>query len=87
MHVHVIPDLELLHLTILPLSQLLDDKGADRVARVALLRVRLDHDTAVDLWSVVVLVLAHVVGVNGMSHVGAQKEGACDGLRVSRRGW
>lgn len=87
MDIHVVSNLELLHVSVLLLRQLPDDKGADRVARIALLRVCLDHYAAIDLGSMVVLVLVRIVGVYGVTHVGTHKEGTCDGLRVGRWSW
>ena len=58
---------------------------ADRVARIALLRVRLDDHAPVHQRRVVVLVPASVVRVDGVAHVAADEEGARDGLRICSR--
>ena len=84
-YAHVVADLILLHLPTLLLNQLLDDEAADGVARIALLRVRLDDHAPVDERRVVVLVPAGVVRVDGVAHVAADEEGARNGLRICSR--
>ena len=81
-NVHVVADLELLHLSALLFDEFLDNEAPDRIAGVTLLRVCLDYDAAVEAGRMVVLVLVLVVRVHRVSHVGADEEGARHGLGV-----
>ena len=56
-NLHIVTDFELLHLSALPLHELLDNEGADRVRGVPLLGVGLDNDSTVHLWFMLLLVL------------------------------
>lgn len=80
-YAHIVADLVILHLPPLALDELLDEECADRVGRVALLRIRLDHDATVDARRVVVLVTPGVVRVECVRHVRTDEERACNALR------
>jgi hypothetical protein len=79
-NVHVVPDFILLDFTAFALNQLLDNERSYRVGCVALLRVGLDHDTAVNGGFMVVLVLGCVVRMQSVAHVGGKDERLGDAL-------
>ena len=62
------------------LGHLLQQHDARRVGCVPLVGVDLDHGALVHLGPVVGLVLARVVGVHGVGHVGGDQEGGGEGL-------
>lgn len=71
---HVVPNFVLLDFSALPLNQLFDNKAANSIAGVSLLRVGFNDDTTIHSGSVIILVFAGVVGMNSVSHVTAYKE-------------
>lgn len=84
-YVHVVADLEFLHPSTLLLNELLHNEATDSVAGVRLVRVGLDYDATVDFRRVVLFVARRIVGVNGMAHIAAEKEGARNGLSQELR--
>ena len=75
----------MLNFATLALNQLFDEECPRRIARISLLGIGFDHDTAVYYGPVVYLMLGGVVGMDTVRHVGRYEERLSNGSRIGLR--
>lgn len=77
-HIHIVAHFVFLNLSTFPFHELLYQETTDGITCIALLRVCLDNNAAIDLGCVVVFVFLCVIGVDGMGHITTKEERASD---------